>query len=326
MNSTTPFFSIIIPMFNTEKYIGECLDSIMMQNFSDYEVIVVDDGSTDGSCEIVSRYIKGKLNINLLKQKNSGVSAARNLGIEKARGKYIIFVDSDDFLVNESLEFLMNTLLENNDLDMLFFNYYEVGSKKMNKHIFRPQFLGKKISENTAIQGLLTDVGGFCWNKVYKRSLLLDSRFDTQITFLEDLLFNVSVVTKAKRIMSVGNYLYGYRWREDSIIHTFQSRNMSFFNALNKIQSKISKEFDVLIDVKRRMAYIEFASNFIFLNRVEYSHFKKMFKKMKSFQNFENNGLTKTEKVSLHLSNVSFGIAVIALKTKFKVDRFKMLV
>lgn len=63
MNSTTPFFSIIIPMFNTEKYIGECLDSIMMQNFSDYEVIVVDDGSTDGSCEIVSRYIKGKLNI-----------------------------------------------------------------------------------------------------------------------------------------------------------------------------------------------------------------------------------------------------------------------
>lgn len=156
MNSTTPFFSIIIPMFNTEKYIGECLDSIMMQNFSDYEVIVVDDGSTDGSCEIVSRYIKGKLNINLLKQKNSGVSAARNLGIEKARGKYIIFVDSDDFLVNESLEFLKNTLLENNDLDMLFFNYYEVGSKKMNKHIFRPQFLGKKISENTAIQGLLT--------------------------------------------------------------------------------------------------------------------------------------------------------------------------
>lgn len=144
MNSTTPFFSIIIPMFNTEKYIGECLDSIMMQNFSDYEVIVVDDGSTDGSCEIVSRYIKGKLNINLLKQKNSGVSAARNLGIEKARGKYIIFVDSDDFLVNESLEFLMNTLLENNDLDMLFFNYYEVGSKKMNKHIFRPQFLGEK--------------------------------------------------------------------------------------------------------------------------------------------------------------------------------------
>lgn len=117
-------------MFNTEKYIGECLDSIMMQNFSDYEVIVVDDGSTDGSCEIVSRYIKGKLNINLLKQKNSGVSAARNLGIEKVRGKYIIFVDSDDFLVNESLEFLKNTLLENNDLDMLFFNYYEVGSKK----------------------------------------------------------------------------------------------------------------------------------------------------------------------------------------------------
>lgn len=326
MNSTTPFFSIIIPMYNTEKYIGECLDSIIKQNFSDCEVIVVDDESTDGSCEIVSRYTKGKLNLNLLKQKNSGVSAARNLGIEKSHGKYVIFMDSDDFLVNESLEFLKNTLLENKDVDMLFFNYYEVGLKKMNKHNFHPQFLGKTISENTAIEGLLTDVGGFCWNKVYKHSLLIGSKFDTQITFLEDLLFNVSVVPKAKRIMSIGNYFYGYRWRDDSIIHTFQSQNMSFFNALNKIEGKIPNEFDVLIEVKRRMACIEFASNFILISRDEYFHFKRMFKKMGSFKKFEKASLTKTDKVSLHLANISFGIAVIALKIKFQVDRYKMLV
>lgn len=325
MNSTTPFFSIIIPLFNTEEYIGECLDSISNQNFDNYEVIVVDDGSTDDSVKIVSRYAKTNLNITLLQQNNSGVSATRNLGLDNAIGEYIIFVDSDDFLMSGTLNYLQNTLLMNNDVDMLFFNYYEVAPNKVEEHDYRPQFLGNTISKNTAIEALLTDAGGFCWNKVYKRSLLKDKRFDQQITFLEDLLFNVSLVNQTKRIMSVENHLYGYRWRENSVIHTFKSKNMTFFDALNKVGKLIPNEFHVFLDVKRRMACIEFASNFIFSNRDQYLYFKKMYKNLKLFKRFEDTHLTKTEKVSLKLANVNFDVAVVALKTKFKVDKHKII-
>ncbi|ATO45703.1 hypothetical protein C5L30_001303 [Companilactobacillus farciminis] len=323
MESSEPFFSIIIPMFNTEKYIEDCISSILNQNFCDYEIIIVDDGSTDGSLKIISQYIKGKANIKLFKQNNAGVSAARNVALEKAVGKYIMFMDSDDYLIGESMKYLKNTLLKNSDVDLLFFNYYDVFPNEVKRHVFRTQFLGTGISKDKAIEGILSDIGGYCWNKVYKRSLLTNERFNKDITFLEDMLFNVLAVNNSNKIMCIGNCLYSYRWRKNSIVHTFDLKNLTFFSALKLVEENIPNKFISLINVKRRMAYIEFASNLIFMDKSKYLNFKKLYKKENRLKEIKKFNLSKTERVSLFIADYSFDASVIVFKLKRKFDKYR---
>lgn len=114
----TPFISIIIPVYNTEEYISDCLDSILSQTYKNFEVIIVDDGSTDNSFNIVKNYQKNNDNITVLHIGNSGVSAARNLGIQLAKGEFLFFVDSDDTLYDHCLLSFVNEYTDKN-LDLL---------------------------------------------------------------------------------------------------------------------------------------------------------------------------------------------------------------
>lgn len=209
--------SIIIPVYNVEKYIKECLDSIIKQNIKDnIEIICVDDGSTDKSGLICDKYAKLDKRFVVVHQKNKGVSAARNLGIKIAKGKYIGWIDPDDYINNNWWENIKNIL--KNDIDVLFFDYTvlingEYKEKKfsyISGYISKQKFL-KEITIDRRLQNQL-------WQKIFKRNLIKDIFFPENISLMEDYAVLHKIILKAEKIYYISKNLYVYRVRENSLV------------------------------------------------------------------------------------------------------------
>lgn len=316
LESVQPFFSIIIPVYNSSKYIEKCIDSILRQKFVDFEVILIDDGSTDDSVEIISKYLKKYSFLKLIRQRNNGVSAARNRGLKNAKGKYVLFMDSDDYWINETMPKLYRLLLSNESVDILFFNYLESSNQSQITHAVLSKFLKKRMSQNIAIESVLSNKGylGYCWNKVFKKSSIQNYRFDESVTYLEDMLFNVSCILNVNEIMSIDDCLYAYNLRSDSVVNIFKPKNMTFFNSLDKVGEIIPDKFHDAIVIKRKFAYIEFASKFIFKNQKEYKFFKNKFDQEKKIFRLKRFGLGKQELITLSFGNINFTVSVIVLQ------------
>ena len=210
-------FSIIIPVYNVEKYLKKCLTSIVQQNFNDYELILVDDGSTDMSGKICDEFEEKYNNIIVMHISNSGVSNARNKGLEIARGEYIWFVDSDDYVEPEALKILSEQLEMNPKIELLFFetNVWKAEKDQKEKIVF------DKIRANEIIS---TDIKEFLnvntslWNKVYRRDILLEKhvKFELNISIAEDLLFNYMYLLECKYVFYLNKILYNYVIRQNS--------------------------------------------------------------------------------------------------------------
>ena len=185
--------SIIVPIYNSENYIKKCLDSILAQTYSNLEVILIDDGSTDNSYNICKDYQKKDNRIVLLQQKNAGVSRARNHGLEVAKGEYIGFVDSDDYIEPEMYEILLNSIIESNSKIAICNYYYENEDSKEIKNF---QSESRFFSRDYFTENMFNDfcINGFLCNKLYYRGLLFNKNhtiyLDENIKILEDNLFN----------------------------------------------------------------------------------------------------------------------------------------
>ena len=240
-----PAVSIVVPMYNVEKYIGECLDSVLAQTFTDYELLVVDDCSTDKSCEIVESYIPkfdGRLNL-IKSEKNSGgcPGIPRNIGIDAARGEYIMFVDSDDVITPTALEGLYPIAKKFNADLLQCQKYYQaygetvttdkkylVEIPEMRAEILRkplrhePNFVKKPtlISKNLAER--VEDLGfykvfHFPWNRLFRRELIVKNNIKfPPFRAGEDLYFHFFVFCLAENIVDVPNVFYVWRQREKS--------------------------------------------------------------------------------------------------------------
>lgn len=216
-----PKISVIVPVYNTEKYISRCLDSLLCQNFDEkYEIIIIDDGSTDNSPDLAAEYAMSFKNVKLYSQENGGLSAARNTGLEHARGKYIAFVDSDDYVdINYLSE--MYEAAESSEADIVCCNFRCVdengdpsGIDGILKH--RPGvFEAKKM-----LSSLLLDVTvrSFAWNKLYRRDLFIRNNIKFPVGKLyEDLRTTPRLFSRAKKIAAVSGVLYNYVQRKNSI-------------------------------------------------------------------------------------------------------------
>lgn len=206
------YFSIIVPVYNNQDYLDRCIQSIIKQTINNYELILIDDGSTDKSPTICDDYSKKYSNIFTYHINNSGVSTARNIGIEKAKGQYILFLDSDDWIERDTLKKLL-TFLEDNDVDIVkFLKVKEVGKvsiydKKLFNHL---EVLNKKefykiykISFNTYYFNNL-----FCM--VFKSNLVKKLKLDSNLGYGEDFLFNLAALEMAKKIGFYNEYFYHY--------------------------------------------------------------------------------------------------------------------
>lgn len=228
MSLKSPKISIIIPVYNVEKYIEKALESVLAQTFTDYEVIMVNDGSTDGSLSILREYARNYENFHLIDQCNRGQGATRNVGINAATGEYIAFLDSDDFFASNFLEVLYNAAIEN-DADISSCNYsfyYDSGFKK----IFMP-FTAKTgvYSNKVALRKLILDTTFhfFLWNKLFKRELFTQNNIQFHDMYFEDVAACPQLFYYANKVAFVNKPLYYYRRHKNSIISTIDATKIN---------------------------------------------------------------------------------------------------
>lgn len=236
--------SIIIPVYNSENYLRSCINSVLDQTYKKLEVILIDDGSEDSSSALCDQMAELDCRIKTVHTKNMGCSSARNIGLELARGKYVAFVDSDDVVDKSMYEILINNL-ESTSSDVSACAYTNkkntiltssniVSSTKKEPLIIITR--KKEIFDN--IVGSNNSIEGFLWNKVWKKSLIGNERFNINLSFCEDCLFTWNVMKKANKVCYCNLPMYHYLMHEESSVHNLSVTQL--LGALDVFQYMLS--------------------------------------------------------------------------------------
>lgn len=224
-----PLVSVIVAIYNVSQYLEKCIESILNQTEGNTEVILVDDGSTDGSAEICDHYAKKDSRVRVIHQTNVGVSSARNAGIDTASAKWIAFVDGDDFLDPHFVEKMYEAVLdedkaENEETDIVCCSYYSFQNGESVSQTFFPiEFCYKSMEDKIPLFYQLMDSHcgqakpygataiGVPWAKLYRSSLIQNQRFDLELRRMQDNVFNMYAFSLANEIKYILNPLYYYR-------------------------------------------------------------------------------------------------------------------
>ena len=235
--------SVIVPVYKVEEYLNRCVDSIINQTYKNLEIILVDDGSPDNCGKICDDYAKHDKRIKVIHKKNGGLSDARNAGLDIAKGKYIGFVDSDDYISENMYEILHKELVKNR-ADISICDYYTFDKKypifKLNDYEIK-EYYNLNALDYVNITGLIP--GDTTWNKLYKRKLFKSIRFPLNRVY-EDVGTTYKIYNIAKKIITVDIKLYAYFYRKNSISH-----NISLKTLLDMIEMSNNKD-DFLYNFK----------------------------------------------------------------------------
>ena len=247
-------FSVIIPVYKVEKYLSECVDSLLCQTFKDYEIILVDDGSPDDCPKICDDYAAKQRTVRCLHQANSGQSSARNAGLSVACGEYVLFIDSDDFILSDKF---LQTLADVTDTgaDVVFYKHcrYLDETKTLCPCAYsyreaqqEPTLAGKlrKMVENDAFFGS-------AWIKAVKRSVLTENDINFEVGLLgEDMEWNYHLMMNIESVELIDCAFLAYRQREGSISHSLKLKNLTDFIY---VLDKWSKPIDALEEQEKRI-------------------------------------------------------------------------
>lgn len=279
--------SIIIPIYNAEKYLNDCLNSIKAQTYLDFEVLMVNDGSSDGSKKICEMYEREDSRFHTLNQPNRGASVARNNGLTHAGGEYIAFLDSDDMIPDYFFEDSLNCLL-NYNADIVFGGYHRTN----NGQDYIPDIPSPKLYELEDITDLKRFFVAFCarnntnveirncpnllspWGKLFKSSILKNVRFQEQLVLDEDTLFNLYALDAATRVGLVPKVYYIYRVGDESL-------------SSNVYRPNIIREFSASLDAFNEYVSLHQEENFeeellirivqTYLRTLNYYYFRREF-------------------------------------------------
>ena len=244
--------SVIVPMYNVSAYVRECLDSLVAQTLQDMEVIMVDDGCTDDTPSIAQEYANYNMNFHLIHKKNGGLSDARNYGMKFAKGEYIGFLDSDDFIEPTLYEKMVNIANEGNDIVVTDIEYYY---KDHPEKCFVMKGLSSFDTENIQKKALLSPM--FAWNKIYRASLFkqYDLLYPVGIWY-EDIPVTTLLFAKADNIGYLPECLMHYRQREDSIMSSIASpRIKEIFNVMELVRNTFIK-YDLYEEYYDELEYL----------------------------------------------------------------------
>lgn len=238
MDESSILFSVVIPVYNSEDYIEQLLRHFVTQNNNRFEVIVVDDGSKDNSLSICQKVSEQNDFIVVLSQRNQGASAARNYGLRNARGKYIVFVDSDDSITDDYVSALTQ-ICETNNSDLIQLNWLQGSSEEGYKPAYT-DLVDSSPSVKEYCCELLQQKFNPPWNKVYKRSLIdrYGIIFNTNMVMGEDLEFTIKYVNNIQSVSINSRYLYKYFLNADGLC---ARASLSYFSDLRKIYDAMQK-------------------------------------------------------------------------------------
>ena len=223
--------SVIIPVYNVERYLSRCLDSCILQTFKDIEIICVNDGSTDSSLSILQAYANLDSRVKIITKENGGLSSARNVGIANSVGEYVLCVDSDDYISSIAVEKLYNNAVNNNS-DVVIFDYFINHFESQKSH---PVIMGemKSYSENVIFNAELVSSDMYkymhvcAWAKLYKREFLLSNNISyVEGIVYEDVPYMAEIYTKASRITYLPEMFYSYTVGRDSQIMSKNDETM----------------------------------------------------------------------------------------------------
>lgn len=216
-----PLVSIIIPIYNLADYLPQCLDSVQGQSYENIQVLLVNDGSTDASPAICQEYVRRDSRFQLIDKANSGVSDSRNQALDRAEGKYIQFLDGDDWLTPDATETLVHAA-ESTGADLVLAHFYRVADERLapRGHIKKERVLTRQEFAEEMMKAPANYYYGVLWNKLYRRSIIEANRlrFDSEVNWCEDFLFNLEYIERVRLVSAVSRPIYYYRKRENSLV------------------------------------------------------------------------------------------------------------
>ena len=226
--------SVIIPAYNIAPYIERCIRSILAQTYTDLEILVVNDGSTDETPEICDRLALEDMRIRVFHKQNGGVSSARNLALANAKGEYISIIDGDDWIEPNLFEHAI-TELNNSNAQVFMFEYFIDSNISSVQHCVKKDSYGVINAEKALIHSISAD-NRFSVTKIFDSSLLQNLVFDTNIILGEDTLFICEIISRADKVVYVSNAYYHYAIRENSAITSkFNTKKMTGLIAYSKV-------------------------------------------------------------------------------------------
>lgn len=312
--------SIIVPVYNVEEYIEKCLNSLVNQTLKEIEIIVVNDGTKDNSQKIIDKFVKKYKNVFSYIKENEGLSVARNFGVKKAKGEYIAFLDSDDWVDLNTYEVMYNKAKTCNfDVVVCNLNYVYP-----NKIVPFSSGLNKDLLSKKEIHNNMNNIYPVAWNKIYKKDLLKKIEFKKGVYF-EDVEFSYRLYPNLNNIGVVDNYFNQYLQRANNITNTFDKRLYDYIINWNSIieyykKNKIYKKYEKELEYSYvRYLYATFIKRAI--NFKDYEEYKKAVKEVinnvnEHFPNYCKNKYFYNNLKGLYLICFNYKLAKIMYKLK----------
>ena len=205
-----PKVSVIIPAYNCERFIGKCIESVCNQTYQNIEILIINDGSKDNTKNIINSFVNKDYRIVYIEQKNSGPSTARNTGLDNANGEYVIFVDSDDTISENYVEYLLNSILIEK-CDLVCCGYIDISTYGQLKY---SDFIDNSncVKKESVLTNVCKGTGGVLWGKIFKKDIidLHNIRMNKDIYMCEDLIFVLQYVSHCKSFKYLNEFLYHY--------------------------------------------------------------------------------------------------------------------
>lgn len=302
----TPLISVIVPAYNVEKYIKTCLDSLINQTYSNFEIIVINDGSTDQTEEILRIY-QSNPKFRIYSQKNGGLSAARNRGIKLANGELVCFIDSDDSVKSDYLEKLVAPFIEDVDVDITVCGYQEKFENSVINHVLKSQKItGRKATEDLLIKQ--QDFNVLAWNKLYRKSLFTDCNIEYPAGQIhEDNLTTYKLFSHAQKVFYISDVLYIYQRTHSEITKNLYSKKKTLKRLQVKEQMAIEAgQYLQDPDLKRSAEVALLLAYFAFLDhainrRIEKSYYHVYLEKIRKIVSIQLKNPFLTKKLHLYL-------------------------
>lgn len=236
-----PLVSIIIPCFNAMNTLRQCLESVLNQSYDNLEILIIDDGSTDQSLELIEQYQMNDKRVHVICSNHKGVSNARNKGLQHVTGEYIQFVDSDDYLEERYTELLVKAIMKRK-ADWVICDYHQItlDNRDLDHVCLRPDFYHKVDFLKQLVKHPGAHYYGVLWNKLYRTNLIKKNHlyFSIETSMGEDFIFNMQYLSYVNKISCLEEKLYNYRWQQkDSLSNVLKNEKEKINERINMYQA-----------------------------------------------------------------------------------------